>query len=188
MTRVLLLAVLSLSSFVEAAPDLRKLATGLWKSEAAEDLGNGSFATRDFTFTDKRWRLTFTIYGDQALKAPLVSMDFEGPWQPTKPSETVAGASEASFDFASKKITLKADATVAKNFGMDGCGLVPNQAKDVSKTGCSFVASVEKYGREFDLLKVDGTSMWLGARPADGNMGSEDKRPKVLGAKLVKAK
>jgi hypothetical protein len=167
--------------------DLRKSATGRWKSEAAEDMGNGSFCTRDFTFTDKKWQLTFTIFADKELKTPLVAMDFEGPWAPGKASEKVAGASEATFDFTSKKVTLKAK-DVAKNFGMDGCGLEVGKAKDVSKSGCSFVASVEKYGREFDLVKVDGAAMWLGARPADGNMGAEDKRPTVLGAKLVRAK
>lgn len=189
MSRLTLVACFTLCTAAFADADLHKAATGRWKSEAAEDLGNGSFATRDFTFTNKKWQLTFTIFADKELKSPLVAMDFEGPWQPTKPSEKVAGASEATFEFASKKVTLKAaDVAVAKNFGMDGCGLAPNKAKDVTKTGCSFVGSVAAYGKEFDLLKVDATSMWLGARPADGNMGSEDKRPTALGAKLVKAK
>jgi hypothetical protein len=188
MSRLIVASLLALSTFASAGePDLKKSAVGRWKSEAAEDLGNGAFATRDFTFTGSKWQLTFTIFADAALKTPLVAMDFEGPWAPGKASEKVAGASEATFDFASKKITLKAK-DAAKNFGMDGCGLEVGKAKDVSKTGCSFVAPVEKYAREFDLLKVDGTSMWLGARPADGNMGAEDKRPVALGAKLVKAK
>ncbi|MDP1917798.1 MAG: hypothetical protein Q8L14_16260 [Myxococcales bacterium] len=189
MSRLIVLACLAFSTAAFADADLHKTSAGRWKSESAEDLGNGSFATRDFTFTGKKWQLTFTIFADKELKTPLVAMDFEGPWQPTKPSEKVPGASEASFEFTSKKVTLKAaDVAVARNFGMDGCGLVPNKAKDVTKVGCSFVGSVAAYGKEFDLLKVDGASMWLGARPADGNMGSEDKRPTALGAKLVKAK
>lgn len=188
MSRLVVTAVLTLATLALAGdPDLKKSAVGRWKSEAAEDLGNGSFATRDFTFTASRWQLTFTIFADKELKTPLVAMDFEGPWAPGKASEKVPGATEATFDFTSKKVTLKAK-DVAKNFGMDGCGLEVGKAKDVSKTGCSFVPPVEKYGREFDLLKIDGASMWLGARPADGNMGAEDKRPTALGAKLVKAK
>jgi hypothetical protein len=188
MSRLLAVAVLSITALAHAADaDLRKAAVGRWKSEAAEDLGNGSFGTRDFTFTATKWQLTFTIYADKELKTPLVAMDFEGPWAPGKASEKVSGATEATFDFTGKKVTLKAK-DVAKNFGMDGCGLEVGKAKDVSKSGCSFVASVEKYGREFDLFKVDGAAMWLGARPADGNMGAEDKRPTALGAKLVKAK
>jgi hypothetical protein len=187
MSRLALAAVLSLSVSASAAePDLRKAAVGRWKSEAAEDMGNGSFCTRDFTFTGKTWHLTFTLFADQAQKTPLVALDFEGPWAPGKASEKVAGATEATFDFASKKVTLKAD--VAKNFGMDACGLEVGKAKDVTKTGCSFVASAQAYGREFDLLKVEGGAMWLGARPADGNMGAEDKRPTALGARLARVK
>lgn len=186
--RSLLLAVL-FSTAALAEPDVRAAATGRWRSEAAEDLGNGSFATRDFTFTKATWQLTFTIWADKGLTTPLVAMDFEGPWAPSGPSKRVPGATEATFDFTSKKVTLKAaDPAVAKGFGMDGCGLEANVAKDVSKTGCSFVAPVETYGREFDLLKVDRASMWLGARPADGNMGAEARRPTALGARLTRVK
>lgn len=157
------------------------------KSAAAEDLGNGSFATRDFKLTDKTWDLVFTIYADKELKAPLVAMNFAGPWKATGPSAKVEGASEATFEFTKKTVTLHAE-PAAKGFGMDGCGLVVGKPKDVSKSGCSFVASVANYGKEFDLIKRDGEQVFFGARPADSNMGSEDKRPTALGAPLVKAK
>jgi hypothetical protein len=114
-------------------------------------------------------------------------MGFEGPWRATGESKQVPGASEASFDFKKKTVTLLAK-DAAKGFGMDGCGLTLGKAKDVSKDGCSFVASVEKYGREFDLLKRDGERLFFGARPADGDMGSEAKRPTALGAPLVQKK
>lgn len=161
--------------------------TGKWKSEGPEDLGNGAFATREFTLTDKTWALVFTIHADKELKTPLVAMGFSGRWRPTGASTAAPGASEATFEFDKKTITLKAK-DAARGFGMDTCGLEVGKAKDVSKTGCSFVASVEKYGKEFDLLKRDGDRLFFGARPADGNMGSEDKRPTHLGAALVKGK
>ncbi|MCA3016954.1 MAG: hypothetical protein INH41_31615 [Myxococcaceae bacterium] len=188
MIRLVTTAALTLATLAVAGDaDLRKAAAGRWRSEAAEDMGNGSFCTRDFTFKGGAWQLTFTIYADKELKTPLLALDLAGPWATGKASEKVPGATEATFDFTSKKVTLRAK-DVAKNFGMDGCGLEVGKAKDVSKTGCSFVAPVAQYGREFDLLKVDGAAMWLGARPADGNMGAEDKRPTALGAKLVRAK
>lgn len=164
-----------------------KAVSGKWKSEAAEDMGNGSFATREFTLTDKTWSLVFTIHADKELKTPLVAMGFSGPWKTVGASKQVAGASEAVFEFEKKSLTLKAK-DAAKGFGMDGCGLEVGKAKDVTKTGCSFVPPVAQYGREFDLIKRDGEKVFFGARPADGNMGSEDKRPTTLGAALVKAK
>lgn len=157
---------------------------GNWKSAGAEDMGNGSFSTREFVLTDKTWKLVFTIFGDKELKAPLVAIDFEGTFKQTGDSKTVAGASEATFEFSKKSVTLKAD--VAKNFGMDGCGLKVGEKKDVSKAGCSFVTPVATYGREFDLLKRDGEQLFFGSRPADGDMSGEAKRPKVLGAPLIK--
>ncbi|MFT3712232.1 MAG: hypothetical protein QM817_31695 [Archangium sp.] len=176
MTTTLLVALL-----LSGSPDVK----GSWKSAAAEDMGNGSFCTRDFTLTDSTWALTFTIYADKELKTPLVAMNFEGGWKATGDSKSVPGASEATFEFKKKSVTLHAK-DAAKGFGMDGCGLTPGKAKDVTKTGCSFVASVEKYGREFDLLKRDGAQLFFGARPADGDMGSEAKRPTALGAPLIK--
>jgi hypothetical protein len=178
----LLTLALALPAFADA-PAVK----GTWKSAAAEDMGNGSFCSREFKLTDTTWALTFTIYADKELKTPLVAMGFEGPWRATGESKQVPGASEASFDFKKKTVTLLAK-DAAKGFGMDGCGLTPGKAKDVSKDGCSFVASVEKYGREFDLLKRDGERLFFGARPADGDMGSEAKRPTALGAPLVQKK
>lgn len=74
-------------------------------------------------------------------------MNFSGPWKATGPSAKVEGASEASFEFNKKAVTLKAEAA----------------AKDVTKTGCSFVASVANYGKEFDLIKRDGDQVFFGA-------------------------
>ena len=39
---------------------------------------------------------------------------------------------------------------------------------------------------EYDLLKLDGESLYLGARPADNDLGSEAKRPTTLGYPLKK--
>lgn len=157
---------------------------GHWKSAGAEDMGNGSFATREFVLTDSTWNLVFTIYGDKELKAPLMAITFEGTWKQTGQSKTVKGANEATFEFNKKSIELKAD--VAKNFGMDGCGLAVGTKKDVSKDGCGFVASVTKYPREFDLVSRKGEQLFLGARPADGDMSTAAKRPTALGAPLIK--
>ncbi len=177
-----LLAALVVASTVVAAPPVP---AGRWVSEAAEDLGNGSFATRDFTFTDKTWTLVFTIFSDRDLKKPLVAVDIEGTWKTTAPSKSVEGANEATFNFSKRRIILK-DANAAKGFGMDGCGLEVGKPKDVSKTGCSFVLPVEKAPREYDLLKAEPNAVYLGARPPDGNLGTEDRRPTALGPKLVK--
>jgi hypothetical protein len=181
--KTLLAAVLFTSLTAFAAPDVK----GHWKSAGAEDMGNGSFSTREFTLTNTTWELAFTIYADKELKVPLVAMNFSGGWKTTGASKSVPGASEALFEFKKKTVTLHAK-DAAKGFGMDGCGLTVGIPLDVSKNGCSFVTPVATYGKEFDLLKRDGEQLFFGARPADGNMGSEDKRPTALGAPLMHVK
>lgn len=180
MLRFALLTLALAPSALAGAPAVK----GTWKSATPEDMGNGSFCTREFKMTDSTWALTFTIYADKDARTPLVAMGFEGPWHATGESKKVAGASEATFEFKKKTVTLLAK-DAAKGFGMDGCGLSVGKPKDVSKSGCSFVASVEAYGREFDLLKRDGDQLFFGARPADGNMSTEERRPVSLGAPLL---
>lgn len=170
------------------AADPVKAMEGHWVSPAPENIGNGAFATRDFVFKDGRWLLTFTIVGDAEGKFPLLAFIAEGPWKVTGPSK-VEGAHEASFEFATKKLELKAaDPKVAQQLGVAACGLEVGKAKDVSKDGCGMFGSVAAYGREFDLVALKDGKAFLGARPADGNMGSADKRPTALGAPLSRAK
>lgn len=189
MKRLMLAVTMGAATLALAQPPATKEVAGRWRSAAPEDMGNGSFCTREFALTDKTWALVFTIAADKEAKQPLVAMTFEGPWAATGDSASVPGAREATFEFKKKSVTLLAkDPAVAKGFGMDSCGLEVGKRKDVSKTGCSFVASVAQYGKEFDLLKRDGEQLFFGARPADGNMGAPDKRPAALGAPLVKAK
>jgi hypothetical protein len=190
MTRLTPLAVLAVSLVTAGCShDPAQAAAGKWKSPLAEDMGNGSFATRDFQITSTRWSLLFTIYGDKELAYPLLAFRAEGPWSVGADSTVVAGANEAMFDFATKKLTLiSADPAVASGFGVGGCGLEVGLEKDISQSGCSFFLSVAQYPREYDLVKVDADTLYLGARPADNDLGSEAKRPKALGAPLKKAK
>lgn len=162
--------------------------SGSWKSAAVEDLGNGSFGTRVFTFKKSEWNLVFTMYADREQKAPLFAFEASGPFTVGAASAAVPGASEAQFRFTQKKLTLLGDDAAAQKLGFASCGLTRGKAVDISKTGCSFLRSVADAGEEFDLLKLEGDKLFLGRRPADGNMGSADRRPKAVGAPLVKAK
>lgn len=164
------------------------LPSGTYASVAAEDLGNGTWGTRKFTFDKDTWALTFTLYGDKALAHPVFALDVSGPFSVGAASK-VQGAHNAQFRFSRKALTVFTDdAQTLKNLGFAGCGLEKGKAVDVSEKGCSFVGSVAAYGEEFDLLKLDGDTLYLGARPADGNMGVETKRPAALGAPLKRVK
>ena len=112
----------------------------------------------------------------------------EVPSTLTGTSEQVPGAYEATFVFAEKGLTAHVDdPATLQSLGFDGCGLTPGEEKDISDTGCSFLTSIEACGQEYDLVQRDGERLYLGARPADGNLCTQDWRPTALGEPLVPA-
>jgi hypothetical protein len=168
-------------SSVSNAIDIR----GTWRSEGAEDLGNGTFGYRKFDITASRWGIEFTLFVDQSMQMPVFSVLFEGPYEIEGESSLGPGVYNAIFRFDKKSVTRKIESNeIAANFGMQD--LPVGQQRDISATGYSFLPSVADYGQEYDLVKVDGGKLYLGARPADNNLSTEERRPTVLGYPLVK--
>ncbi|HII16530.1 TPA: hypothetical protein HA361_01325 [Candidatus Woesearchaeota archaeon] len=159
---------------------------GNWRSQAPEDLGTGAYGTRDFKITGSTWSVVFTMYGDKDLAHPLFSFHAQGPYSIGSPSAEAQGASEAVFSFDKKTLTLlTSNADAISSLGFGDCGLALGEAKDISSAGCSFLPSVSACGQEYDLVKIEGNTLYLGARPADGNMCTEDRRPAALGFPLL---
>lgn len=161
-----------------------KQLAGNWESVASEDLGNGTYGFRSFSFNGNQWEIRFTMYFDKELKKPVFTFRGEGNYVVGSISKNGV-AYNAEFSFLKKFVTLQtADQGVIKNFGFADCKLDPFKEADISQSGCSFLPSVANYGKEYDLISISNDQLFLGARPADGNMGSEDKRPIALGAPL----
>ncbi len=162
--------------------------SGSWQSEKAENAGNGSFGWREFDITDDSWEVRFTMYGDEGKTLPVFRFRGVGPYEIQAASAVVAGANDAIFRFSHKYVTLLTDhaETIAK-LGFSACGLEPGVEMDISDTGCSFLVSVQACAQEYDLVKVENGRFYLGARPADGNMCTEERRPTSLNLPLVPA-
>ncbi|KJU83025.1 protein APCDD1 [Candidatus Magnetobacterium bavaricum] len=160
-----------------------------WGSMDAEDLGNGMFARRTFTFFEDTWSMYFTMFMDTTMKKPVYQFHGEGFFEVESPSSVVEGAYNVMFGFHRKTIRLlTSNKQVISSLGFDDCGLKLSIVKDISGTGCSFIKSVKDYEQEYDLLKLDATAkiLRLGARPADGDMSTEARRPTTLGIPLKK--
>lgn len=163
------------------------ISNGTWKSETVENAGNGLYGTRSFTLQDNRWEIDFTGYGDKEQKYPLFRFHGEGPYTIGQASAKVSGAYDATFAFDKKEVTLLAqDPKVAQQLGFASCGLTVGQPKDVSDSGCSFVPSITACGQEYDIVRQEGDTLYLGARPADNNLCTIDQRPATVGYPLVK--
>ncbi len=162
--------------------------SGAWRSAKAEDRKDGSYEFREFLFTPKTWTGSITRFADRDRKRPLFTFTAVGTYTVNESSHKVKGANHAAFRFLKKELTLlTSDVNVIKRLGFVPCGLIPGLAKDISVTGCSFFRSVDEYPVEYDLVRRDGNTLSFGARPADGDLGSDDRRPVALGHPLVKA-
>jgi hypothetical protein len=171
------------------AQKLYKKISGQWESTQIEDLGNKTYGWRSFTFDGDKWEIQFTLYLDSEKQTPVFMFRGVGNYKVEKASQIVAGAKNAIFYFDKKYVTLLTNnADVAKGFGFDACMLDVGKEKDITETGCSFLPSKANYGQEFDLIAIKSKKLFLGARPADGNMGTVDKRPTALGLPLQRKK
>jgi kynurenine formamidase len=169
------------------APSGAAVLSGTWKSAAAEPVGNLGYRTREFRITEDRWKIEVVFFDDRSMTTPIFSFVGEGPYELGGPSIQAPDASNAVFRFDKKLLTLlTGDYATSQRFGFGSCGLIRGLIKDISSTGCANFTSVAACGQEYDLVQVDGDRLRLGARPADGNMCSEDRRPVSLGSPLLR--
>ncbi len=166
---------------------MREQLLGTWKSPAAESIGNNIYTTREFKFTKDVWRVEAVFYGDKEMRQPLFSFVGEGAYALGNPSTIVPEAVNTVFWFDKKSLILLTDETAVFNrFKLTDCNLTKGKRKDISAGGCSFFSPVAACPQEYDLVRIDENNLQLGARPADRNMCSEEKRPKSFGLPLVK--
>ncbi len=163
------------------APDI----SGGWKSVSTEDMGNGAWATREFTMKGSDWQVITTFYLDKDMKMPVFAFRAVGPYEITTASSKVAGAYEATFHFSEKHLAILTDSgDVLKAFGFDPAGFVKGDETDISAKGASFLKSVADYPLEYDLVALKDGQLSLGARPADNDLSTVEKRPTKVGLPL----
>ena len=168
-------------SKVPGAPDI----SGVWKSVSTEDVGNGAWATREFTMKRSDWQVVTTFYLDKDMRMPVFAFRAVGPYEITAASPKVAGAYEATFHFTKKFLTILMDSEeVLKAFGFDPAGYVKGNETDISTTGASFLKSVADYPLEYDLVTLKDGRLSLGFRPADNDLSTVEKRPTKVGLPL----
>lgn len=158
---------------------------GDWRSVAPEQNNIGQYATREFRFTLSRWEMIYTLATDIEMKKPIFIFRTEGPFTIEAASSKLPGAYNAQFRFSKKFINVKTkDRRLAKVFKFDDCKLVVGKEADVTDKGCSFVPKIEECAQEFDVVKIEGNNLYLGARPQDNNICTVDRRPEALGLAL----
>lgn len=131
------------------------------------------------------WKLDYQAFGDATCTSKFLTVHIEGPYQLTSPSTTVANAWNARFGFASKQVTPHSEAAAGFLASAAGCGrsgFAAEVATDILEAGCAGLGSypMASCPAELDLAWREGDTLRLGARPADGNLCSEARRPAEL--------
>jgi hypothetical protein len=159
--------------------------TGKWISKNPEKTATGYFGVRQFNIEKEGWEVQATVYLDSSLRFPVFTFRAMGKYTIGTQSGTVKNAKEAVFGFDKKYVTLKTnDTTLLRRFGLDKCNLIYLQEKDITETGCAYLASRAICAQEYDLISKSGDTLYLGARPASGGLCEASKRPKALGLPL----
>jgi hypothetical protein len=165
---------------------VNRMMVGHWISPEREYTTNpdGSvyYIVRDYTLTDDAFRAVTSIYGDPVSEVKFYTATVDGTYKLVGESKTVDGAT--NINFTPVQITMKPDSMAFVDIFMkskcgDGMwGL--DTLQDVSKTGCLSFRSIADCPVEYDIVKVQGDSLQLGVRSADGDLCSEGKRPQEL--------
>ena len=147
--------------------------------------GSTQYFDLELELGSSRWALDYGVHADDACSTPLATVFIEGPYSLTLPSAAVDGAWEATFGFETKTLTPHADAITGFLATQEGCGAAPWEtgvAQDVLATGCAAFGQYpgSACAADYDLVAYDGEVLRLGARPADNDMCTPDRRPTEL--------
>ena len=146
--------------------------------------GTTQYARLDFDLSHDTWTLDYVVHGDAACATRLVGVRIEGPYELGEPAPGLEGAFQARFGFAKKTITPYVDGLVGALTAM-GCGTTPwqlGQPQDVLEEGCAPFGQypASRCAADYDVVALDAEGLQFGARPADNDLCTPEKRPTSL--------
>jgi hypothetical protein len=167
----------------EAAPAGPSL-VGRWASPCSP-LSATQGAVLDFDIAASTWGIDFVVFADAACTTKFATVRIEGPYTVGAPSSGLPGAHDAVFSFSRKSITPHLDAAATFLGSPQGCGqgtFTTGTATDISATGCAALGQrpIATCGADHDVVQVADDRLTFGARPADNDLCSEEKRPTAL--------
>lgn len=166
---------------------------GVWESPCmaqAQADGSTLYAKLVFDITADIWAIDYSTFGDDGCGSSLMTVNITGPYVIGAPSEVVDGAYDGEFGFSGKTITPHNEGMVGFLSSLDGCGegdWTVGQAKDIYRTGCAALGQYPEQdcSADYDLVALMDGNLRFGARPADNDMCSPDKRPTALSPMIL---
>jgi kynurenine formamidase len=171
-------------AMVPKVPNDVLLLQGRWRSANVEQIrgaaGRSTYLTRTFTFEKDKWAIEFTIFADEAGRVPILRGINQGNFTPGDQLHLIT-AMAVDFSFERRTLTPLVE-DMANALTKAGCGLTPwrvNESQDVTRAGCApaRVPSFQECAREFDVVRVSASVLYLGARSAALDLCSSSRRP-----------
>ncbi|MCP3169817.1 hypothetical protein [Myxococcus qinghaiensis] len=163
---------------------------GTWDSAACEAVPNGdgtsNYLQRHFQLTESAWTLHLDVFGDAGCQTKLFTARVVGPYSLGQDSEKVSGATEGNFAFGERYLTAHVQ-PLADVFTQTGCGTgawTVGVEQPVPGACLSF-KPLASCGTDHDVVKVEGSQLFFGERPADNDMCAPAKRPQTLASHPV---
>lgn len=162
----------------EGAPRLDL--TGRFQSACVK--AGGSPTKLTFDIGASTWKLDYVTYGDETCSTPFATVHIEGPYELGGASPTVAGATLGRFAFSKKTATAHLPAASSFLASAQGCGagtFPAGVAVDIGGPGCAGLGQrpIAQCAQDYDVVFLEGDALTFGARPADNDLCTEDKRP-----------
>lgn len=159
---------------------------GTWQSDCV-DTGDGHIQLT-FHLTESTWELDYDAFADDVCQTGFMTVTITGPYELGDASDAVEGARKGSFHFGERHVTPHME-PAAEMLGATcpGPSYLVGENNDLN-AGCANLGlyPISDCPTDYDLIKLDGNTLYFGARPADNNMCTPEKRPGALGLPLAK--
>lgn len=156
---------------------------GRWRNACTPNGSGGGFSL-DFNFTASDWTLDYVVYAEPTCATRNVTVRIEGPYEIGARNAQVASAFDGVFRFTRKTVTAHSAGAASYLATLPMCEgpFEVGVARDISATGCAGLGQrpIAACGQDYDLVSVDGDALRFGARPADNDMCTAEKRPTAL--------
>lgn len=168
---------------------LNQKIVGTWNSASCE-LGIAipgapvtPYYKRTYKFTETDWSYAFDVYFDANCALKALTMDAKGTYTIGAMVSAPAGANEMNFNYAERGMTAYLSQATQLLSGLS-CGgtsaWTVGMRVDISTNGCgTIVPSNTACPKEFDVISLTGTNLFLGQRPMSAS-GLCSTRPTTL--------
>jgi hypothetical protein len=156
---------------------------GTWAFSCRELFPGLYFAGTNTTTADD-WEVQLAFSGTAGgCATPIMSFRAHGPHTLGGPVDTPAGATAIDFIVTARFVTLHDEAArgVLAALQCDASGFPIDQPVNLNAMGCgAFAASLEACPADYDIFTIEGDTLYIGKRPAQGDICAPDRRPTEL--------